>query len=193
MKNRTKTVAAYADFPMRKLIVAMMGLAVAAIFLSSFLRGPNVPQQRESAKTKTMSSEVMSAVPELMARVKDNPKDEEAILELGEIFNRAGDWQKSLHFWTKAVELNPDNLGAHFHRAYALVELQRYEEAIPDYEFIIRAKPGSYQAHYYLGMIYKHVLSKPEVAKRHFQLALDAKPKESELASDIQKELSDMK
>ncbi|MFP5239686.1 MAG: tetratricopeptide repeat protein [Acidobacteriota bacterium] len=134
-----------------------------------------------------------AAVPALMARVKDNPKDLEAILELGEIFNRAEDWQKSLFFWSKGIELDPENLGARYHRGYALLELQRYEEAMPDYEFIVTAKPDAYQAHYYLGVIYKHVLKNPEMARKHLRLAQDAQPKDSGMVSEIQNQLSDLK
>lgn len=43
MKNRTKAVTEYAEFPMRKLIVTMMAVAIATIFLTSFIMGPNVP------------------------------------------------------------------------------------------------------------------------------------------------------
>lgn len=192
MKNRTKTVTAYADFPMRKLILGMMGLAVAAIFLSSFLRGPNLPQQRESAKTKTMSSEVISAVPELMSRVKDNPKDEKAILELAEIFSRVQDWQKSAHFWSKMVELNPKCLNARYQRGFALVQIERYDEAVADYEFIIQVKPDAFQALYYLGVINKYGYKNSEAAKKYFQQVLDMNPSDKDILAEIQKETSDL-
>jgi len=193
MKNRTKAVTAYSEFPMRKLVVGMMAVAVAAIFLTSFITGANVPLERQAAGKKNMKTDEMSAVPALMSRVQANPKDEEALLELAELFSRTENWEKSLHFWTKALELNPDNLGGHYHRAYSLVELQRYEEAIADYEFILKVKPDAYQAHYYLGVIYKHGLKKPDAARMHFQQALAANPKDNELITEIKKELSDMK
>lgn len=193
MKNRTKAVTAYAEFPMRKMIVAMMAVGITAIFLTSFIMGPNVPLERQAESKKSMKSDGMSAVPALMSRIQENPKDEEALLELAELFSRTENWEKSLHFWTKALELNPNNLGGHYHRAYSLVELQRYEEAVSDYEFILKAKPDAYQAHYYLGVIYKHGLGKPDLAKKHLQQALAANPKDNELISEIKKELSDMK
>lgn len=193
MKNRTKAVTAHTEFPMRKLVVGMMAAAVAAIFLTSFITGANVPLERKAADKKSMQSDEMAAVPALMARVQNDPKDEEALLELAELFSRAGSWEKSLHFWTKALELNPDNLGGHYHRAFSLVELQRYEEAIADYEFILKAKPDAYQAHYYLGVIYKHGLNQPDKAKAHLRQALAANPRDSSLVSEINKELSDMK
>lgn len=193
MKNRTKAVTEHADFPMRKMIVGMMAMAVAAIFLTSFIKGANAPLERQAVANISMKSSDMAAVPALMNRVQSNPKDEEALLELAEIFSRTENWEKSLFFWTKALELNPDNLGGHYHRAYTLVELQRYAEAISDYEFILKAKPDAYQAHYYLGVIYKHGLNKPDLAKKHLQLALAASPKDNDLIAEINKELSDMK
>lgn len=193
MKNRTKAVTEHADFPMRKMIVGMMAMTVAAIFLTSFIKGANAPLERQAVANISMKSSDMAAVPALMNRVQSNPKDEEALLELAEIFSRTENWEKSLFFWTKALELNPNNLGGHYHRAYTLVELQRYDEAIADYEFILKAKPDAYQAHYYLGVIYKHGLKKPDAAKMYFQQALAANPKDNDLVSEINKELSDMK
>jgi tetratricopeptide (TPR) repeat protein len=178
---------------MRKMIVGMMAVAVAAIFLTSFITGANAPRERQAVAKNSMKSNEMAAVPALMNRVQSNPKDEEALLELAEIFSRTESWEKSLVFWTKALELNPNNLGGHYHRAYALVELQRYDEAIADYEFILKAKPDAYQAQYYLGVIYKHGLKKPDAAKMYFQQALAANPKDNDLVSEIKKELSDMK
>lgn len=185
----TKTV----EFPMRKLIVGMMALAVAAIFLTSFLAGPNVPVERQNGPKKSMKSDEMSAVPALMARVKDNPKDEEAVLELAEIFSRAQDWQKSAHFWSKAVELDPKNLGARYHRGFTLVQMERYDEAVADYEFIIQAKPDAFQALYYLGVINKYGYKNPEAAKKYFQQVLDLKPSDKDILAEIQKEISDLK
>jgi tetratricopeptide (TPR) repeat protein len=193
MKNRTKAVTAHIEFPMRKLVVGMMAVAIAAIFLTSFFTGANVPLERQAGAKKSMKSDEMSAVPALMARIKDNPKDEEAVLELAEIFSRAQDWQKSEFFWSKATEIDPSNLGARYHRGFTRVQLKRYEEAIADYEFILQAKPDAYQAHYYLGVINKYGLDKPDVAKRYFQQALAAKPQDRELVAEIEKELSDMK
>ncbi|WP_027191412.1 tetratricopeptide repeat protein [Fundidesulfovibrio putealis] len=193
MKNRTKAVTAYAEFPMRKLVVGMMAVGITAIFLTSFITGANVPLERQAQSKKSMKSDEMAAVPALMGRVQANPKDEEALLELAELFSRTENWEKSLFFWTKALELNPDNLGGHYHRAYSLVELQRYEEAISDYEFILKVKPDAYQAHYYLGVIYKHGLNKPDLAKKHLQQALATSPKDNDLIAEINKELSDMK
>lgn len=192
MKARTRTTTMAAEFPMRKLIVGMMALAVAAIFLTSFTTGP-IPGERQSGPTKSVKKDEMSAVPALMARIKDNPKDEEAVLELAEIFSRAQDWQKSEFFWSKATEIDPNNLGARYHRGFTRVQLKRYEDAIADYEFILQAKPDAYQAHYYLGVINKYGLDKPDVAKRYFQQALAAKPQDRELVAEIEKELSDMK
>lgn len=183
---------AVGGFPLRKLIVGMMALAVAAVFIASFVNGP-MPGVRQSTPMKASKQDDMSAVPALMARIKDNPRDANAVLELAEIFSRAQDWGKSAHFWSKAVELDPANLGARYHRGFTLVQLERYDEAAADYEFILKAKPDAYQAHYYLGLINKYGRKNPEAARKHLQQALDMNPPDRELAAEIRKELSDLK
>lgn len=192
MKARTRTTVMAAELPMRKLIVGMMALAVAAIFLTSFATGPLLGE-RQNGPAKSMKKDDMSAVPALMARVKDNPKDEEAVLELAEIFSRVQDWQKSVHFWSKAVELDPSNLGARYHRGFTLVQIERYDEAVADYEYIIKAKSDAYQALYYLGVINKYGYKRLDAAKRYFQQALDLKPSDKDIVAEIQKEISDLK
>ena len=192
MKARKHAAAEAGQFPMRKLIVGMMALAVAAVFTASFINGP-MPPQAQGGSQKAVKRDEMAAVPALMARVKDNPKDEEAVLELAELFSRTQDWQKSAHFWTKAVELNAKNLGARYHRGFTMVQLERYDEAAADYEFIIQAKPDAYQAFYYLGIINKYGYKKPDEARKYFQKALDINPSDKEIVSEIQKEISEIK
>jgi len=169
-----------------------MALAMGAVFLSSFVRGPGQPPAQHSTRQTAMNDEAMAVVPDLMNRIQKNPQDKEAVLELAEIFNRVEDWPKARQFWTKAIELDPANLGAHYHRGFALMKLEQYAEAVPDYEYIIRSKPEAYLAHYYLAMINKHILNKPDVAKQHLQQALDTKPDDQDLVTEMKKELAEL-
>lgn len=180
------------ESPMRKVIVAMMALAVVVIFLTSFISGARIPVEQEAKARQAPQQDPMATVPALMAKLKGNPKDVDAIHELAEIFTRAEDWTKATHFWTKALEISPDNLGLYYHRGYALLQLDRYEESAADYKTILQTKPDSYQAHFYLGFINKHGFSRLDVARQHFEKALALNPDDAELVVEIKRELTDM-
>ena len=186
-------VSTYAEFPIRKIVVAMMGAAIIAIFLTAFFTGANAPFEHQAGQKKTGQSDEMSELAPLMARIKANPQDADALIGLAEIFSRSKDWQKSEHFWSKVVELDPKNIGAHYHRGFTLIQLERYAEAIAEYEFILQAQPESPQALYYLGAINKYGFQKPDEAKKFFQQALALKPEDRELVMAIENELPETK
>jgi len=169
----------------------MMGTAITAIFLTAFITGANAPFEHPAGQKKTDQSDNMAELGPLMARIKTNPQDVDALISLAEVFSRSKDWQKSEHFWSKVVELDPKNIGAHYHRGFTLVQLKRYDEAIAEYEFVLQAEPDSLHALYYLGVINKYGLEKPDVAKKFFQQALTLKSENRELVMDIEKELAE--
>ena len=187
-KNPTMTVT---DFPLRKPVICLMAAAMVLIFLTSFLTGGRVPS--EGTTGAPVQSDAMAPVPDLMARLNNDPQDEQTVLELAEIFSRVQDWDKAILFWSKAVTLNSENLGARYHRGTALLHQQRYDEAIKDYEFILQVQPQAYQALYYLGVINKYGFKNNDAAKKYFQQALDLKPEDKEMASDLEKELATLK
>ena len=193
MKTRKHTNGVLTDFPLRKQVIAMMGAGLVLIFLTSFIAGGRMPAEGSGKARGAAQSDVMAAVPDLMAKLKNSPEDEPTILELAEIFSRVQDWPKAVQFWSKAATIDSQNIGTRFHRATALVHLERYDEAIKDYEFILQVKPQAYQALYYLGMINKYGLQKPAAAKTYFQRALDLKPEHPQMVADLEKELADLK
>lgn len=188
-----RTITVNNEFPMRKMIIAMVGLGVLAIFLTSFVMGVDVPTGKERVASNAEDSEMMSSVAPLMAKLKDNPNDKEAVSKLAHIFTKADNWEKATPFWGKLVALEPENIGARYHYGFALAHLNRFPEAVEQYEAILKADPKDSAAHYYLGMINKHGLKKPDVARKHFQQALDGSPDDRELLAEIKKELESMK
>lgn len=188
-----RTITVNNEFPIRKMIIAMVGLGVLAIFLTAFVAGVDVPAAKGRAASNSEDSEMMSSVAPLMAKLKDNPNDKEAVSKLAHIFTKADNWEKATPFWGKLVALEPENIGARYHYGFALAHLNRFAEAVEQYEAILKADPKDSAAHYYLGMINKHGLKKPDVAKKHFQLALGLKPDDKELLAEIEKELAAMK
>lgn len=94
------------DFPARKLILGMMAMALTTLFLTSFLQRMASPVQQQT-KAKSKADTAMAAVPALMAKLQENPNDEEAILGLADTFMRAKDWQRAEHFYGLAVKLDP--------------------------------------------------------------------------------------
>lgn len=178
---------------LRKMIVAMLGLGVLAIFLTAFITGAGAPPARERGAAPQQDAGMVDAVGPLMAKLKGNPDDKEAVSRLAHIFTRAEDWEKAAPFWTKLVALEPGNIGTRYHYGFTLMQLNRFPEAVEQYEAILKTNPGESAAHYYLGIINKYELEKIDAARKHFQQALDGTPDDRELVAEIRKELGSMK
>ncbi|NHZ46236.1 tetratricopeptide repeat protein [Nitratidesulfovibrio liaohensis] len=176
----------------RKFVLLVMAASVAAIFLTAFLRDPAATRGQNGSQARQTGPDP-SQVATLMKKVQENPGDREAIMELSELFSRAKDWPNATIFWGKAIALDTGDTSAYFHRGHALLELQRYDEALADYGTIITLKPDAYVAHYYIGMIQKYEKNAPDVASEHFMKALSLNPKDKGLVAELNKELASLK
>lgn len=65
------------------------------------------------------------------------------------------DWEKAISLYTKAMEVNPDHIEAHFQRAAIFDILGRIDEAISDYEATLKLRPDYYLAMEYLAKLYE--------------------------------------
>lgn len=93
---------------------------------------------------------------------------EENYEEAANLYNNAIDLyksdeiEKSIEYFTKALELRPDFYEAHYNLAQILMSLNRYDEAIKSLEVITKLKPNDTENLYNLGKLYykKGYLSK---------------------------------
>jgi tetratricopeptide (TPR) repeat protein len=165
-----------------------MVLALVTLFLTSFAYRATVPASGQ-AKPQAKGKGPMAAIPALMAKLQENPRDGKTILDLAEAFMRGRDWQRAEHFYGQAIALDPKNAGAYYHRAIASLELKKFQEALADFESLLAIKPDVAETHYSIGMLYKYELKNPQSAKEHLQKALDLKPADKEFLAELEKEL----
>ncbi len=181
------------DFPMRKPILGMMAMALVALFLTSFFHRMDISGgQRQPTRAKAKADAAMAAVPALMAKLQQNPNDEEAVLRLADAFMRGKEWQRAEHFYNEALKIDPKNVGALFHRAIVNLEQRRFPEAIGDFKAVLAIKPDVAEAHYYIGMVNKYELKDSQAAREHLEKALALAPKDKELAAETKKELENL-
>ena len=173
---------------LQKMLVAIVAFGLMAIFMTLLVNGTGIPDGRQDA-TRTAANDSQSNIAALMARLKDNPTDVEALQEIAESFSRNEEWDKAVQFWSKVVAITPKDANALNHRGMALLQAERYQEAVSDFEQIVAQDPGAYHAMYYLGMIYKYEIKDAGKAKNYFQGALDAKPEEKDAVKAIKKEM----
>ena len=79
--------------------------------------------------------------------------------------------------------MSPENYAAHANLATALYESKRYQEAIPEYQWILNAKPDVAVAHYFIATSHDYLGEYPEALASYekFLSVADAKTNQLEI------------
>jgi len=63
---------------------------------------------------------------------------------LASLYWMAGDYEKEIEFGRRLIDLDPNFYGGHLHVGRGLMELKRYEEAVPEIEIAVNQNYGSF-------------------------------------------------
>lgn len=97
-------------------------------------------------------------------------------VEEGRKLLQTGHYREAVDELSMLLEMDPGNEEARLGRAAAFQHLQAFEQAMEDYEKVLKKNPDSAKAHYNLGMIYAYKLNDPARALDHFDRFLSADP-----------------
>jgi glycosyltransferase involved in cell wall biosynthesis len=106
------------------------------------------------------------------SRIQSNPNDPKDNFDLGYLYFRKGDYEKSEYFYKRAIKLKPDYLEAHFGLGEAYASQGKYQEAVEVNRRILELSPKNAAAYYNLGELYMG-LGKPGLAKEMYEKALE--------------------
>jgi tetratricopeptide (TPR) repeat protein len=166
-------------------VAALMGLALAAMFVASFLYRAENPSRVVRAEAPAMpqgmggmgkmaDSGPMKEIMELMQRQKDEPESAAVQLELAERFMMMGAYDRALIFLDKASTLDPDNPQVLNDKGIALYNVGRADEARAAFESILAKTPDDFRARFNLGLLYKYALGDMAKAAEHLKAVMDS-------------------
>ena len=175
----------------RRLVVAVIALGLVLLFAGSIiyrLQNPSLTMQARPSE----SSMAMNEISELMARLDSEPNHLPTLMALGDQFMRMGSWERAAVFWKRSIALDPSLDRALNGLGVAHYNMEQYVESAEQFERIVEIKPDNHRAHFNLGMLYKHYLEDPELARVHFERVLELEPDDVELMERIRDELANM-
>lgn len=101
--------------------------------------------------------------------------NDEAFLELGNIYSETEDVDSAIKAYCEAIKLNPKNASAYNKCAMALWQKDYIEEAIIAYHKVLEIEPDYYSAYNNLGVIYLDGIRNLKEAKKLFETAIALK------------------
>lgn len=116
--------------------------------------------------------DVDTAMSFLKTAIMLDEDNDEAFVELGDIYSECDDIDSAIKSYCEAIKLNPKNFSAYNKCAMALWQKDYIEEAIIAYNKAINIKPDYYQAYNNLGVIYLDGIRNLKEAERLFEKAI---------------------
>lgn len=126
-------------------------------------------------------------VRELQKEIKVNPADAEAYLELGEVFLRRGEYEKSLSYLNSAAAKMDGHPLFHYYRGASYYQLGRIEEGRVEIEKAVAINPkiSFGEPYLYLARIYLQQPDKEKIKQVNQQLMQYGSPKIHYLAGSL--------
>jgi tetratricopeptide (TPR) repeat protein len=85
------------------------------------------------------------------------------------------EYEKSINYFTRIIEINPNDYRAYYNLGIAYYNLERFEEALKSYRIAISIKPDYKHCYYNIGLIYEST-GKFEKAAEAYEKALGIDP-----------------
>ena len=115
-------------------------------------------------------------VQSLTDRVKQNPGDFEALIELGNIDFDQSKFAEASGWYEKALAVEPDNPNIHADLGTTYFYAQRIDESIVEFEKSLTLDPTHPQALYNIGVAQLHGKNNAQAALEAWQKLVDAHP-----------------
>src|ERR1043166_74657 len=146
---------------------------------------PNVPTDvsaRNSASEPPPPPLNMERVKELTSKIKQNPKDFDSIVELGNINLDQKNYDDAITFFKKALEIHPDSLSVRTDMGMAMLFLKRFDEAIATFQGSLQTAPNDAETLFYLGLAMLHGKSDPQSAVQYWEKLVETNPNHPQAA-----------
>ncbi|KUJ96325.1 MAG: TPR repeat-containing protein [Desulfonauticus sp. 38_4375] len=136
---------------------------------------------------ESMQNSPMGMVVALMQKVSKNPKDIESLRKLALVFMELKSWDRAITFWTKVLEIAPEDKMALSQMGFCYFQKKDYTKAVNYYEQVTNLEPTNYIVNYNLGVIYRNFLNDPRKAKIYLERVLSSKEAEEEVKKEAAK------
>lgn len=127
----------------------------------------------------------------LMKKLQTNPNDADALMEIGDTFLMAGDWQRADVFLTRAVLSRPGDIRPRYMLGISQYQQKKMDDAAGTFEELLTIKEDP-AALYNLAIIYKYHLNNRSRASELLQKILDSSEADVDTVEKSKKEMQDM-
>lgn len=140
-----------------------------------------MPQDRASAPESVPPLD-MARVRSLQEQVKQNPQDFAALVELGNIHFDQRNFSDAINWYSKALEVEPDNVSLRTDLGTAYFYSERIDEAIAEFNKSLALNPTHPQALFNMGVALLHGKNDAKGALEYWGKLVETNPNDPKIA-----------
>ena len=150
-------------------------LALIVAILPPTLGGGSDGSSSDSGNTVQVTPGAEEA--QMRARIKDNPKDVNAMVILASLLANNGEGTEAIQWYSKAVDLKPDDETLRVAFGTVLMQYNFYLDSEIQLQKAHDLTPSDPQPLYLLGQLYENKTpAEPDKARQYYQQAVSASP-----------------
>jgi cytochrome c-type biogenesis protein CcmH/NrfG len=150
---------------------------------------PNVPTDLNGGGGRSSSTAEPPAPPvdtahlqELTAKIKQNPRDFDSIIELGNLNFDQKNYDDAIKLYQKALEVRPEALNVRTDMGTAMFYLNHFDDAIAEFQKVLKADPNNAQALFNLGVAMLHGKNDTKRALEYWEKLVETNPNHPQAA-----------
>jgi len=142
---------------------------------------PNVPTDLSAARESAPPAD-MARVQELSAKIKQNPRDFDSIVELANLNFDQKNYGDAVNLYKTALEVRPDALNVRTDMGTAMFYQERIDDAIAEFQQVLQSDPKNAQALFNLGVTMLHGKNDPKRALEYWERMIATNPNHPQAA-----------
>lgn len=142
---------------------------------------PNVPTDLSAARESAPPVD-MARVQELSAKIKQNPRDFDSIVELANLNFDQKNYGDAVNLYKTALEVRPDALNVRTDMGTAMFYQERFDDAIAEFQQVLQSDSKNAQALFNLGVTMLHGKNDPKRALEYWERMIAANPNHPQAA-----------
>jgi cytochrome c-type biogenesis protein CcmH/NrfG len=142
---------------------------------------PNVPTDLTAARESAPPVD-MARVQELSAKIKQNPRDFDSIVELANLNFDQKNYGDAVNLYKTALEVRPDALNVRTDMGTAMFYQERFDDAIAEFQQVLQSDSKNAQALFNLGVTMLHGKNDPKRALEYWERMIATNPNHPQAA-----------
>jgi tetratricopeptide (TPR) repeat protein len=120
-------------------------------------------------------------VAQLEAEIKNNPKNFDALIELGNVYFDQKNFERCIELYTKGLELRPNEVDIRTDLGTAMFYIKRYDDAIAQFKKSLELDPKNAQTLFNLGVAMLHGKGDAPAALQYWEKLVETNPNYSQI------------